>query len=623
MDGDRITFQRLDLEAVGLHDDLYLRMNARGRPLTTFETFKARFDKLLETEFPDAGQLGQCTVKTAKDFAHHIDTNWLDFIWDRYGPKENDSDDTGSIDKAFISLFRAIALVSLQPTREDKEKKITKEDTAKMDSSYVQSLSTAEPDYDDFENGGWLTSKFTCHLIHVLEAGESGKQLDADSVKNFILYHSPWFGEGSLLDRIVGYESKPPFLTDFLQFAFCVRFLTSHDPIRDEAHRAEFKEWNRVVRNLVLNSEVRADTFLDMLSGLDHLMNGSKDQGILAFLANAEGKLPGFNEVPTKEEQLKARLIQSDSTWHDWIEKAEDHGYFRGQIGFLLEFSGATVDNAASQARFQSYLARAEEMFAPNGLNTKADFLWERALLAIGKYFFPHGGSSRSFLESGTSSLSWKRLLRDPNKGRRLYLKELWDRLKTDSLEELEKIAHTETGDLWRNTLCALPQAWAYCEQRLIRYEVREGLAPRVFLLSGQRRSGSYAELFTFRLQLDEGLNGNPDRFTPLIFTKANRDTGSGDEPHLCFHCQIQGNPVDFKLYCQDENDVGYSLWIPTQTMDPTLIEPLKSVGFTTEPEWKDKYLIKRQQTGTPLDGASFLQEIADALTRYFIIHTS
>ena len=47
-----ITFQLLQLEKFGLSDDLYIKMNARGKPLTPFETFKARFEENLKTLFP-------------------------------------------------------------------------------------------------------------------------------------------------------------------------------------------------------------------------------------------------------------------------------------------------------------------------------------------------------------------------------------------------------------------------------------------------------------------------------------------------------------------------------------------------------------------------------------------
>ena len=45
-----ITFQLLDLKDFGLSDDLYIKMNARGKPLTPFETFKARYEEKLKSQ---------------------------------------------------------------------------------------------------------------------------------------------------------------------------------------------------------------------------------------------------------------------------------------------------------------------------------------------------------------------------------------------------------------------------------------------------------------------------------------------------------------------------------------------------------------------------------------------
>ncbi len=47
-----VTFQLLPLEHFGLSDDLYVKMNARGKPLTAFETFKARFQEHLKSLYP-------------------------------------------------------------------------------------------------------------------------------------------------------------------------------------------------------------------------------------------------------------------------------------------------------------------------------------------------------------------------------------------------------------------------------------------------------------------------------------------------------------------------------------------------------------------------------------------
>jgi hypothetical protein len=655
-DGDRITFQMLDLKAVGLHDDLYLRMNARGQPLSTFETFKARFEKILDPKkhgdlerilvpaFPDESKLSRCKVKAAKDFSDRIDKEWLDFIWNHYGPTDSNSDNTSSVDDAFINLFRAVVLASLQATPEDAENRITKEDAAKKDSTNVRVLRDDEPDYDHFENGGWLTTKFTAHLIHVLEACEPCKEPNSDRDRNFILFQNPWFGEGRLLDLVVRHGGKKPDYSDFLQFAACVRFLTSHGPELNADDRAEFGKWNRVVRNLIVNSDVRAETFLEMLSGLDHLMAGSRQQGgILAFLAATEGKLTGFNRDQIKEEELKAKLILgNEAVWWPLIRDAENHRYFRGQIGFLLDFSKAklpTIDHANVQADFRKYFDFAKEMFGDNGLREDPrsnGYLWQRALLAVGDYLLNYSGERWSLLDPGRNgSVTWKRFLQEDHGGKRGHLKELWDRLDINSLEDsLNRVLGYPIQKLWRKALCDTPKAWEYCGDRLILFVGKDVWEfPKAFLLSGTIRSAAYEELYSFCFRTKEGFIIHPPvdngRFAPLKYAGFDY-VPSSYHHHLKFALEYQGRALVLQLYCHCDEDHGFSLRIPFKELGEDREEItafLLNLGFESElksgdpeqnpnPWWLGEHLVLRQDPANPLDGSSFLESFAKALNQ-------
>lgn len=601
--GDRITFEVLDLAAAGLHDDLYLRMNARGRPLSPFETFKARYERHLKTAFPDKSGLSRCRTRTAADFSRAIDNQWLDFIWQRYGPKRADSDDTSSLDKAFMNLFRAVALVSLP----------SKGKTRVKDVDPVTSLQS-EPDFDDFEREGWLSESFTTHLIHVLEACEG------DQANGSLLLGKRWFEDGPLLDRVLRHDGAP-ILTDYLQFAACVRFLTRYGPLPGEPQLIRFREWMRVVRNLTLNTAVRADNFNSILGGLDRLIDECDD--ILQYLATAY-KISGFSEQQIEEERCKARLIRANEAWWSRICDAENHGYFRGQIGFLLDFSGADPaanDHAAAQDRFDSYWKRAREMFGPSGLNSLPNHLWERALLSVGDFLLDHGGATRSFLTNERDSpVSWKRLLREPKDGRRAHLQTLWDRISGG--EALETIAKKLPDEPWRQALCTTPSAWSYCRQRLIRFEERPpegdggGKPPRVFLLSSLRRSAAYVELYTYRFLIEQSLDdeSHRDRFFPLRFKELKSHTGSEDDPHLSFDFSDHGKPIAFDLYCQYKDDEGFSLWTADKDLDPAFRELLAKSEFVKDTEFD--CFVHRQQPADPLDGAGYLRSIADRLSR-------
>lgn len=68
-----ISFYLLPLDDLESEEDLYIKMNSRGKPLTEFETFKARFEQ-------DISHLPR-----SNDFTHRIDGPWSDLLWPLHG----------------------------------------------------------------------------------------------------------------------------------------------------------------------------------------------------------------------------------------------------------------------------------------------------------------------------------------------------------------------------------------------------------------------------------------------------------------------------------------------------------------------------------------------------------
>ena len=83
-----ITFSYLPMENYALTDDLYIKMNARGKNLSDFENFKAKFIlHMKKNGFP------------YEHFEKSIDTSWTDLLWDYRSKADN------TIDEQFMYLF--------------------------------------------------------------------------------------------------------------------------------------------------------------------------------------------------------------------------------------------------------------------------------------------------------------------------------------------------------------------------------------------------------------------------------------------------------------------------------------------------------------------------------------
>jgi hypothetical protein len=104
-DNPCITFELLSLKEMGLTDELYIKMNSRGKPLTEFEHFKAQFEQLLK-EFEEASPATSKQTGRYAEFTRKIDQEWADLIWPFRGANDN-------ADEEFLRLFRFITDITI------------------------------------------------------------------------------------------------------------------------------------------------------------------------------------------------------------------------------------------------------------------------------------------------------------------------------------------------------------------------------------------------------------------------------------------------------------------------------------------------------------------------------
>lgn len=102
MERRNIEFYKLSLDNFGLTDDLFIKMNARGKKLTAFEIFKS--DMIAAIKKVDE--------KLKDDFSKDMDTKWIDIVWDYTDKTINDKrqplDITTDADTKYSMLFHNI-----------------------------------------------------------------------------------------------------------------------------------------------------------------------------------------------------------------------------------------------------------------------------------------------------------------------------------------------------------------------------------------------------------------------------------------------------------------------------------------------------------------------------------
>ncbi|WGZ92894.1 MAG: DUF262 domain-containing protein [Candidatus Thiothrix putei] len=104
---NKITFDFINLDDFKLTDDLYIKMNARGVPLTPFENFKSKFEKLLLSDKLEKETFKEESKKhSLKDyFSNKIETDWVENFWKYAEEKEICGIKYLTIDKSFMRFF--------------------------------------------------------------------------------------------------------------------------------------------------------------------------------------------------------------------------------------------------------------------------------------------------------------------------------------------------------------------------------------------------------------------------------------------------------------------------------------------------------------------------------------
>lgn len=104
----------LDMEAFDLNEDLYIKMNARGKPLTKFENWKAEFGKFLKKHYPPLSPESAYGATTIPEhFDHAIEHDWCDLFWSwALKSWEDANQQEGAtfpcIDEFFMSFFERL-----------------------------------------------------------------------------------------------------------------------------------------------------------------------------------------------------------------------------------------------------------------------------------------------------------------------------------------------------------------------------------------------------------------------------------------------------------------------------------------------------------------------------------
>jgi hypothetical protein len=348
-----ITFLYVKLENFGLSDDLYIKMNARGKQLTAFENFKSQFEKHIEKNEFEPKIINNDFEET---FSHKIDTVWTDLFWQYRG-------DDNLIDNELMNFIAGVVIIFLAQEytqnkdtnkRECVEKRI--QDLANVNSEIIPE------DFSRKESFQYLKDCFNKYA--------ENKNYNAKIKANVDLwnYCKSTLFEDFIQDTEVTYPKRVLFYAQTV-------YLFKNTIYNQDS----FNDWIRVVRNIAYNSTIdSASTFIGAIGLINELSNGCFN--IYDYLSINKIQ-SNFASEQIKEEIEKAKIIIVNQSNKQVIHETEDTNFCRGKIDFALYC--IDYDNTNVSTFVVSKLERIKNVFVNYLNNNDVSNDFRRALFTI------------------------------------------------------------------------------------------------------------------------------------------------------------------------------------------------------------------------------------------------
>jgi len=366
-----ITFYFLPIKDMGLTDELYIKMNSRGKPLTQFEHFKAELER----------ELKKIDEQLAKRIIKKIDLDWTDMLWQYRG-------DDNVIDDEFLRYFRFICDIICYENggttqgKSNNEFDLLKEYFSGQNKNALVNIKTLEDYFDcwcSFKGDNTVDKFLERFISYEHQAGmiKFEKRYAINIFNDCVRNYADISGNGNRLfplNRII------------LLYAIICYLLNKTMISNDELIRRL-----RIVNNLIQNSE-------DEISDSELRTSGNRMPAILKQVSTIikTGRIDdtiekNFNLIQLAEESLKIIWVENNPEKAEMLFELEDHDLLQGQISII------GLEHLDYYKRFQSLFS------------CKWDLI-DCALMSIGNYGQREKNGWRYQLGSKRNMKAWRNL---------------------------------------------------------------------------------------------------------------------------------------------------------------------------------------------------------------------
>lgn len=309
-----ISFYFLPIKDMGLTDELYIKMNSRGKPLTQFEHFKAELEH----------ELRKIDKDLSTRISHKIDKEWTDLLWYYRG-------DDNIIDDEFLRYFNYICTIICYENGDTTQGKssdefdLLKEYFSVDCENATKNILTFEKYLDcwcqleGYQNPAEFLAKFISHSH------------EENKIKVDTRYDLDVFNDCLKNNYETGNRNRQFPLNRIVLLYAIITYLLNKAVVTEE----QFSRRLRVINNLILNSDFE-------ISDSEVRTSGNRMPAILKQVKSIiiDGKIDftidkNFNAHQLAEESDKLQWVSNNINMAEMLFTLEDHPLLDGQISII------------------------------------------------------------------------------------------------------------------------------------------------------------------------------------------------------------------------------------------------------------------------------------------------
>lgn len=309
-------FDFIYVDDISKSDDLYIKINARGKALSPFENLKSDIDKYWKDE-----------DKTK------LDAEWTEYVWNQLDV--NDKNKEKSFDNSFYNLLSNIFylqyLVGLD------QNNLNDKILIEIENKYKKGIVDKE----------WITPEL-CHvscpmissfLDAMIGPFKSIKDKQIESVNRKI------FGLGDYQNNNGQNKMERADLFEVFVYYYSVSSLFTKNDMEFTDKRNLLNEIEIVTNRIIENQRPYLDSPTNLVKALKSVKvlidNSIKSHGVYKFFLSIDNDTKesirdGLMKEQVEEEILKAKLIDKDSRYVALFNKGYSQLKNKGQLGFIF-----------------------------------------------------------------------------------------------------------------------------------------------------------------------------------------------------------------------------------------------------------------------------------------------